>query len=511
MSHLVIATLGSSLSALTAIAREKLLLKCLNEKKHGITFITESGMGRDRARNMAVGRFLQEMPPSEATHLMFLDHDLSFRAEDIIEMLESGHDVVGIAYPKKGIHWQGVVDAVRAGVDVKHLAEHAGSFVYNGDIEGRLAVSGTYPHRYAEVAQIGTGALMMSRQCLTRYIDHYKKRIEYKTNYMHHMDIADNGRSSQETVHHLVFVGMNDPRHEREMAMEELLFAAREGYSLVEAAARYRQACDSPELPVYLTEDYSFCSRWRLMDPANKVMMFVDACIMHHGEFVFTGHLGHAVSAMRPALALKSCPADVEAGAREVLDGLYDAPGVSFETPPVVLDIGANVGAYAVWAAARWPGAKIHCYEPIEANLEHLRANVGDGVEVHPVAVLQSGARPALMRPGRSNAGEWSVHGTSDTDPNGKTVLAAAVGVRELPRADVLKIDTEGCEWEILGGYDTRGVRVVALEWHSLDDKVALSKLLTANAFQCVTDKTWRADRGEMVWTRSVEGVAHAT
>jgi FkbM family methyltransferase len=355
---------------------------------------------------------------------------------------------------------------------------------------------------------------MMSRQCLTRYIDHYKKRIEYKTNYMHHMDIADNGRSSQETVHHLVFVGMNDPRHEREMAMEELLFAAREGYSLVEAAARYRQACDSPELPVYLTEDYSFCSRWRLMDPANKVMMFVDACIMHHGEFVFTGHLGHAVSAMRPleALSLKSCPADVAAGAREVLDGLYDAPGVEFETPVTVLDIGANVGAYAVWAANRWPGCDVYCYEPIESNLEHLRANVGPDVEVHEVAVVKdAGSGVVALRPGKSNGGEWSIHGTSDSG-DGARKPAASISARSLPRhADVVKVDTEGCELEILSNYDLSKTRVVALEWHSLDDKVALSKLLMGQHFQCVTDKTWRADRGEMVWTRSVEGVAHAT
>ena len=43
---------------------------------------------------------------------------------------------------------------------------------------------------------------------------------------------------------------------------------------------------------------------------------------------------------------------------------------------PVILDIGANIGAFALWAIGRWPGCRLHCYEPLPANFDMLRQNL---------------------------------------------------------------------------------------------------------------------------------------
>jgi len=50
-----------------------------------------------RARNLLVHWFLQ----TNATHLLFVDADIEFRAEDICKMLESGVDVIGGLYARK--------------------------------------------------------------------------------------------------------------------------------------------------------------------------------------------------------------------------------------------------------------------------------------------------------------------------------------------------------------------------------------------------------------------------
>jgi hypothetical protein len=57
--------------------------------------------------------------------------------------------------------------------------------------------------------------------------------------------------------------------------------------------------------------------------------------------------------------------------AADVLAGSYDIP-FNPEKPPVILDIGANIGAFTSWAAKRWPGCVIHAYEPHPGNYAML-------------------------------------------------------------------------------------------------------------------------------------------
>jgi hypothetical protein len=50
-----------------------------------------------RARASMMGRFLK----SGATHLLFVDADIGFAADDVFRLLNSGKDIVGGAYPRK--------------------------------------------------------------------------------------------------------------------------------------------------------------------------------------------------------------------------------------------------------------------------------------------------------------------------------------------------------------------------------------------------------------------------
>src|SRR3954454_10802730 len=76
--------------------------------------------------------------------------------------------------------------------------------------------------------------------------------------------------------------------------------------------------------------------------------------------------------------------------------GEYDVPGYVVEPGWRVIDIGANVGMFAMLAAIR--GAKLVCYEPNPAAARALRHNTARwDVEVHEAAVVGEGSETVKM------------------------------------------------------------------------------------------------------------------
>jgi hypothetical protein len=60
-----------------------------------------------RARNYLVDEFLR----TDFTHLLFLDADIHYNAQDVITLLALDKDVIGAPYPKKSIKWINIADA----------------------------------------------------------------------------------------------------------------------------------------------------------------------------------------------------------------------------------------------------------------------------------------------------------------------------------------------------------------------------------------------------------------
>ncbi len=152
----------------------------------------------------------------------------------------------------------------------------------------------------------------------------------------------------------------------------------------------------------------------------------------------------------------------------DVLAGAYEVP---YEAK-VVLDIGANVGAFARWASERWPSAEIHSYEPQPSNFALLQKTIAhyqlSRVTAHETAVSDKENVLTLFENG-FNCGEWSL---IKFDKNGnREVTVMVMDAAELPKADFLKIDTEGVEPNILKRLlETEyllGVNGLVLEYHA--------------------------------------------
>jgi hypothetical protein len=111
-----------------------------------------------RARNGMAYDFLQ----SDATHLMFIDADISFKPQDIVRMIQADKDIICGLYPKKEINWQLVSNAVKQGVDYKDLPNYTGSFVVNL-VGGANETTGNI-NEPMEIDNGGTGFMLIKRE-----------------------------------------------------------------------------------------------------------------------------------------------------------------------------------------------------------------------------------------------------------------------------------------------------------------------------------------------------------
>jgi FkbM family methyltransferase len=172
-----------------------------------------------------------------------------------------------------------------------------------------------------------------------------------------------------------------------------------------------------------------------------------------------------------------TCPPSMAPHVQKVLRGEYNLP---YQHPnPVILDIGANIGSFAAWAIERWPGCSIHCYEPMPGTFELLRYNlrdlVGASVSLNNFAIGDP-ARTRLFL-GKNNCGEASFFDLGEQSSESVEVVTKAPDV--LPKAEILKIDTEGSEIDILAGMRQINFDVVLLEYHSEQNRRRSDELLS--------------------------------
>lgn len=184
----------------------------------------------------------------------------------------------------------------------------------------------------------------------------------------------------------------------------------------------------------------------------------------------------------------------------------------------VFYDVGANIGAYTLYAAKKVPGARVHAFEPgahsCAALLENVHLNRLSNVAVY---CLPLGARRRLgfLNLTRLEAGS-SMHGFGRKDVAeafGEEVVAIqgtiAVSLDELlgeglPEPDLLKIDVDGDELEVLKGarntLASPSVRSVLIEinWTGAPPAEVLTLLRAAGFEQIYESAVSR--RGQMAW-----------
>jgi FkbM family methyltransferase len=127
----------------------------------------------------------------------------------------------------------------------------------------------------------------------------------------------------------------------------------------------------------------------------------------------------------------------------------------------VHLDLGANIGYYALLAARRvGPNGRVICIEPDPRNLEMLRRNVALNrleatIDIHPVAASDVPGRATMYTAAASNLN--TLVEPRGGRPQGEAVTVETVTVDALlashgGRLNFLRMDIEGYEVEALRG-----------------------------------------------------------
>lgn len=165
----------------------------------------------------------------------------------------------------------------------------------------------------------------------------------------------------------------------------------------------------------------------------------------------------------------------------EVING-YSYPFLTeFAPPAVVVDIGGHAGEYSAMAALNWPLANVVCFEPNPQLMECLTINAATfGFNVIPAAVspLNNPTDNSWLRV--SEMGSVMNSMLVQGEQTGEVIQVKQVS-NELVNSfapEVIKIDTEGMEYDILNALELDGVRLIYLEFHSEHDRLRLDKLL---------------------------------
>ena len=206
-----------------------------------------------RARNYCVDEFMR----SECTHMLFIDSDIGFNAQDVFAMLalmvqeDNEYDILCAPYPKKCISWEKIKLAVDKGVadeDANILEQFVGDYVFN-PVGTRNEIPIGEP---VEVLESGTGFMMIKRSAFERYAAAYPE-YSYKPD---HVRTANFDGSREITAY---FDCIIDPVTKR-----------------------------------YLSEDYMFCQQSR--KAGIKVWLCPWIQLQHVGSYIFGGSLGALAS-----------------------------------------------------------------------------------------------------------------------------------------------------------------------------------------------------------------------
>ena len=176
----------------------------------------------------------------------------------------------------------------------------------------------------------------------------------------------------------------------------------------------------------------------------------------------------------------------------------------------VLFDIGANIGVVSLIAARLHPDLRVHAFEPMPENLEHLRANIqlndlADRVTAHDVALSDCQGQATFHLDQEAGGGTSTLVSRNDATSQRSitvrtdTLANVAAAINATP--SVVKIDVEGAEWEVIRGMqgiEPRTTRAVLIEVHgqSLTARGLDPQHVAAPLLQQGFTEAWRSRRG---------------
>jgi FkbM family methyltransferase len=178
-----------------------------------------------------------------------------------------------------------------------------------------------------------------------------------------------------------------------------------------------------------------------------------------------------------------------------------------------IVDAGANIGLFSLFAAVTAPAARVLALEPFPATYDRLSRNIRanslhERVTCLPLAL--AGHNGTRVMDGRPTIG--SQFRSLQPQENGTASVAVEAASLDslldgeaLDRVDMLKLDIEGSEYEVVAGASDGALcrcAVIALEYHPGGDKEAMFDRLRGLGFRLEADRPALGGYGNAVLCR---------
>jgi len=238
-----------------------------------------------RARNYCCDEFMR----SDATHMLFIDSDIGFNANDIIGMLamqmqNPEYHIIGAPYPKKTISWEKIklaVDKGAADENPNNLENYVGDFVFNPVSNGKTSIRIGEP---AQVLEIGTGFMMFPKETLEKFNKAFPN-YSYKPD---HIRTAAFDGSREIMMYFQAEVDTPNAENILLPLLNEVAAGNLTPDQVKDKVQEYHKKRDSSSKR-YLSEDYWFCQRAK--DIGIKTWLCPWMKLRHVGSYVFGGSL----------------------------------------------------------------------------------------------------------------------------------------------------------------------------------------------------------------------------
>lgn len=237
--HLVVATpcYGGLVTSLYATSLMRLQNACLQRGGIDLTVNMTSGDALiPRARQGLVAQFLHN---EAATHMIFIDADISFGPDQVFRLLDLNADIAAGVYPTKKVDWAKAITQAKEGRT--NLESSALGYVMGLEDPAKTETKSGF----AKALYAGTGFMLIKRQVLLSMIERYA-----------------------------------DLKYTREDQAEDNLRGSPYRCALFNCLVD--QATGT-----YLSEDYSFCRRWR--DMGGEIWIDLQSKLTHTGPVSFKG------------------------------------------------------------------------------------------------------------------------------------------------------------------------------------------------------------------------------
>lgn len=146
-----------------------------------------------------------------------------------------------------------------------------------------------------------------------------------------------------------------------------------------------------------------------------------------------------------------------------------------------IIDIGAAIGEYSLYAANKYPNSKIYSFEPFPESFDLLKENIklnNYNNQIFPFNIAVSdnskGEVLSISKFGnQDNSTHNPVNGSYKSSiKTSSTTINEIILKNNLDEVEILKLDCEGAEWKILFCSDTilNRIRFITLELHNYED-----------------------------------------